>query len=323
MPEQPPFHPIKTVYSYLPFGVRALIDDLVEPYPHDVFRKSVSGGLDDIHEPIIEKLAIRWDSVLRGLHRFPHRYFTAGSEEGIREFLSYLALTGAEEINVLAGDYEGYEAVATTRGIVTHTWPVGHLARNIPRGWWFVSQPSARDGNILPDGTLTDICNAGHKVFLDLSYLGTTDESRFHVDHPNIKAVALSFSKPFGLFYYRIGFLFSRVPLQSLEANRWFKNVFSLLVAERVIDRLGPQWPALQFKHAQRKIVDYVAAKTGIPLHASDTFLLAHMSAAEADALDTQRRLITMPFRRADSYRFCLTPYFMEREDGTAPLEML
>lgn len=314
------FHPIKTVYSYLPFAVRRLIDELTEPYPHDVFLSSVDGGLDMLQEPTINSLIDHWDTAVRGLEQFPYRYFTAGSEEGIREFLSMLALKGVNHINVLLGDYEGYEAVAHTRGIDAHHWPMGHLVNAAPHSWSFISQPSARDGNVLPDGTLTDICEAGQNVFLDLSYLGTTDEMRLHADHPNIKAVALSFSKPFGLFYYRIGFLFSRIPIPALDANRWFKNVLSILLADRVINRLGPLWPGRTYKRRQQQLVARIADETGIPMHPSDAFLLAYTSSAEGAGLDSERRALIKPFQRADGYRYCLTPYFLE-QDRTAGMD--
>jgi len=309
------FHPIKTVYSYLPFEVRRAIDSVTKVFPHDVYLSSVDGGLDHIHEPVIEKLVARWeDETTIGLDTFPYRYWTAGSEEGIREFLSALELKGIDDINVLDGEYEGYEAVAHTRGIRTRTWPMGHLARNVPRGWWFISQPSARDGNTLPDGIVYDICEAGHKVFLDLSYLGTTDPMIYRVDHPGIQAVALSFSKPFGLFYHRIGFLFSRMPIPALEANRWFKNVLSILIAERVIEQFGSHWPGATFKGQQQTIVSNISQASGIPLRSSNAFLLARMSVQEAAALGEAERKLVEPFRRADGYRFCLTPYFLQRD---------
>ena len=46
----------------------------------------------------------------------------------------------------------------------------------------------------------------------------------------------VSFSKPYGLFYYRVGFTFCREPIPALYANKWFKNVYGLLVAEKILN---------------------------------------------------------------------------------------
>ena len=51
-----PFKAITTVYSYYMPEVRELITDLTREYPHDVFLRSISPGLDDFHHPVIDKL---------------------------------------------------------------------------------------------------------------------------------------------------------------------------------------------------------------------------------------------------------------------------
>ena len=67
---------------------------------------------------------------------------------------------------------------------------------------------------MLPAGTVEAIAAAGHRIFYDLSYLGATDPgARFDISHPAVSYAAVSFSKPYGLFYYRIGFTFAREEL--------------------------------------------------------------------------------------------------------------
>src|SRR5262249_11895083 len=156
----------------------------------------------------------------------------AGSEEGIREYLTLLQSSGVHEIYAWKGDYEGYREVARTRGVRLVELDAEADPASVPRGHWFLSNPSARDGMIVPREQIQAICEAGHQVFYDLSYLGMTGPAVYDLAHPNIAAVVVSFSKPYGLFYYRIGFTFSRAAIPVLEANKWFKNVYGLLIAD-------------------------------------------------------------------------------------------
>jgi hypothetical protein len=77
-----------------------------------VFLRSVVPGLDDFHEPVFEKLVTAHRRAVPDLGPFALRYPTAGSEEGIREYLTLLQTKGVERIYVWKGDYEGYREVA-------------------------------------------------------------------------------------------------------------------------------------------------------------------------------------------------------------------
>src|SRR3989338_6570437 len=230
------FRAITTVYSYLPPEIRELISEIAREYPHAVFLRSVSPGLDDFHEPIIGKLVVSHADDIPHLRGFQFRYPISGSEEGIREFMTVLQTRGVKQIYMLQGDYEGYREVARTREIHTVEVAIDVNPRHLERGDWFIS----------------DVCEAGHKVFYDLSYLGTTEPYVYNLSHPNIVAAAISFSKPYGLFYYRIGFMFSRENVPSLYANKWFKNIFSLIIAERVLEKLDLKKFASKYKALQR-----------------------------------------------------------------------
>jgi hypothetical protein len=67
-------------------------------------------------------------------------------------------------------------------------------------------------------------------------------------------------------------------------------------------------------KKSQQDIVQSVADATGIPWQPSDAFLLAHLKDVHAGSLDEQQLRLIEPFRRAGGYRFCLTPYFVDRD---------
>lgn len=308
---------ITTVYSYYFPEVRKAISELVQPYPHGVFLKSVYPGLDDFHSPIIQRyLDFQSDSVPR-LRDFMFRYPTAGAEEGIREFLTLLQTQGTKRIYVLKGEYEGYKAVGITRGIETVELEPDADPDKIERGVWFISNPSAKDGNIIQNDAINRICEAGHHVFYDLTYLGSTEPYVFDLSHPNILAAVVSFSKPFGLFYYRVGFAFSRMEIPSLYGNKWFKNIFSLLVADKIMSSLAPMYLPSRYLPVQKQIIDEINMEHGLGIRPSDALLLGYLRKDDAEKLSRDRAEMIKRFQRGDGYRFCLTPYYegLEREN--------
>jgi histidinol-phosphate/aromatic aminotransferase/cobyric acid decarboxylase-like protein len=313
---------ITTVYSYYTLEVRRVVDELVAEYPHEVFLRSVSPGLDDFHLPVIARLVERHRADVPALAGFAHAYPTSGSEEGIRELMSAIAASDERcPAYMFAGDYEGYREIARTRCVEFQELPCSLEApARVPPGWWFLSNPSARDGNLLPRELIDAVLAAGHRVFYDLSYLDATPPAVFDLSHPNVAAAAISFSKPYGLFYYRIGFTFSRAPIQALVANKWFKSVFGLLLAERLMQTVDARAHAAKYAAIQAEIVADIEREHAFGLRASDAFLLAHVPPAAAEHLDAHRRALLARFARGDGYRLCLTPYFLTRESDRAPL---
>jgi histidinol-phosphate/aromatic aminotransferase/cobyric acid decarboxylase-like protein len=306
------FKAITTVYSYYLPEIRALITDLTREYPHEVFLRSISPGLDDFHHPIIEKLVAAHRHEVPHLGQFPYHYPTAGSEEGIREYLTLLQSRGVEQIYAWKGDYEGYRETAKTRNITTVEVDYDCDPAALPPGHWFLSNPSARDGMIIPPEKVLAIAEAGHRVFYDLSYLGATPPSVFDVNHPNVVAAVISFSKPYGLFYYRIGFTFCREAIPALHANKWFKNVYGLLIADKILDKIDQVRLVRKYKAIQADIVGRIKKTIGLDVSASDAFLLAKLPATSATQLSPKQQQAIHKFRRGDGYRFCLTPYFEE-----------
>src|SRR5262249_8363238 len=142
----------------------------------------------------------------------------------------------------------------------------------------------------------------------------------FDVSHPNIVAAAISFSKPFGLFYYRIGFTFSREAVPGLYANKWFKNMYGLLIADRILDEIDQVELTQKYKGIQAGIVQRINEGFALGVSASDAFLLAKLPATAATQLPQERLEWIARFKRGDWYRFCLTPYFEEAgADGGFP----
>jgi hypothetical protein len=123
----------------------------------------------------------------------------------------------------------------------------------------------------------------------------------------------VSLSKPYGLFSHRIGLSLFRRAVPSLIANElWFKNIFGLKLATEVLTRIDGESYAKEYKAEQNAIVAQLRRESGLPLMASDAFLLAHIN--EAESLTPAQQTALSRYKRGPRYRFCLTPFFVNRE---------
>lgn len=272
--------------------------------------------LDMIHEPVIDRVVKAYKEVVPDLGGLGSRYFTSGSSEGIFHKLSEIKNRGINSIYTLDGEYEGYQEYGKAMGIESISVDLlSTKLKDLKPGVWFISNPSAREGNIIDNEYIQAICESGNEVVLDLAYVGSTKPYTFDVSHPNISTVFLSFSKPYGLFRERVGFTFSREPVDSLYANKWFKHIGGLLIGLKVAEEVGPKalWP--RYNGVQSKIVDSINQDFGLGIKPSDVLLLAH--SVQEDLTPEQEALVSQ-FRRGSGYRFCLTPYFekLELEGG-------
>jgi len=273
--------------------------------------------LDMIHDPLIELLAHLYEPVVPALKEFSFRYVTSGSSEGLFKYLIDLKHSqGIDTIYTLLGEYEGYREYGKTLGIQTIEFdPLRDNLCNLKPGVWFVSNPSARDGNIIPDSFIQGLCERGNKVVLDLAYVGSTNPRIFDVSHPNVVAVLLSMSKPYGVFWERVGFTFSREPIQSLYANKWFKSIRSLVLGVTLVDKVSTLDLYTTYKPVQSQIIDFIRSEFGVELACSDVLLLGHNPSYIVDQKKDQRALLA-DYKRGNAYRVCLTPHYetFERE---------
>lgn len=276
---------------------------------------------------------------------FPEHYPTAGSSEAIREILRMAPWT-QQSLVIFEGEYEGYEAIAGMQHTPIHVvrradW-AATLAEWNDRGppWhgqaqWWISQPSAIDGNVWPDfdawlNALTELERrhpGSLQVWVDVSYLGvTTRPWRAALTSPVIAGVVFSLSKAMGAYYRRIGGCWSRQPLPGLWGNRWFKNLDSLYLGERWLrEQLRERNPTphqlLQWQQQAMKRLDL-----SDHWQASDVPLLVH--AREPHRAPPTRGMEPAwwhlgargPSDAPASRRLCLTPtlttLFPKSEDG-------
>ncbi len=329
---------MKAVYTYFFPEVRSLVH-FGEKIPDELYLTSTSAetaqcaldgmfksrfevpatlegkvDLDSIHIPIIDKIVEAYAEHAYALRDFPNRYPMAGSSQGIFHLLAELKAKGTNEIYVLKGEYEGYAEYGKTLGINTHEIPPEEI-ENVKPGTWFISNPSARDGNIIPNEFITKLCENGHKIILDLAYVGSTKPYEFDISNENIPAVLLSFSKPYGVFRFRIGgFAFSRTPVESLYANKWFKDVPRLLTALKIVEKIPPGSLYPKYSAVQKAIVKEINEDFSLNMRASDALLLGYLKKTDTFGFDEEKKKVIMPFERGDNYRFCLTPYYEKFE---------
>lgn len=273
-------------------------------------------NLDELHRPITERIVKAYSPFVSGIEKYPAKYLTAGSSEGIFHVMAELKAQGKDSIYVLKGEYEGYKEFAKQ----LHINPIEiDLEKNnisqLPEGDCFISNPNARDGNILPEGLIDTLANY-HRVHLDLAYVAGTLPHVFDASHPNIKTIFMSLSKPFGLFRWRIGYLLSREPLDSLYANKWFNGTFNHLLGLKIVEEIGLTRLPLKYRATQEAIVSKLGERFGFPLKPSDAILLAHMKTSEMSQ-SHESGINIETYRRDNNFRLCLTPFYEEKEDSS------
>jgi histidinol-phosphate/aromatic aminotransferase/cobyric acid decarboxylase-like protein len=311
----------QTVYGYPHHEVEQVVQTLWATQTDtllSLYRNPWTKSQDDLHEPMMDAwTAWATPSLVESLSHFPHRYPTAGASEGIREVLADFKAHGGEHVAVFDGEYEGYAQIAlhyhlkVTR-ISRTDWP--GVFHQIPkRALFWVSQPSALDGNLWPyyDTFLHQLhqFRPDVSVWVDLSYVGAVPFGRppVCVESPNVKGVVVSWSKPFGVYYHRIGALWCKSPNQALWGNRWFKNLFSLRLGQTLCETFSPFALAQLNANRQARSIEQVNRTHGVSLTPSDVPLLATLSRKDAPDswISAFNRAPTLPFLRV-----CLSPSF-------------
>lgn len=299
-------HPEKTVYSFHYPEIETVVREVVKDFPHDLYRQNWSPGLDDLHEPLLnayERFA-RTEGGVIGWGRFPHRYYVNGSSEAIFHLLARHKATMPDvPLYQLHGEYQGYREFAKALGLnIKDIWAPSEQTPGV----LILSNPSAIDGNRLSSSLVASALER-HKVIFDFAYVGMTEMPlEFSLDHENVIAVVASLSKPFGLYYHRIGFAWSANPIASLYGNRWFKNVFSIKVGEAALKRIDMRAIRAKYTTQQCVATEQAGDALGCELLPAEVWLLANaQSTREAENIDAMRK-----FERGGGYRICLTPYY-------------
>lgn len=297
-------------------AVVAALDEARKPL-HDGYREAWTQKQDAAHETFFRTWK-EWSSPVVELDgsQFPNMYPTAGASEGLRAAIeAHRTRCRAEKraavIHVFEGEYEGYDAYAKAAGVEVRThsrenWR--EAATKIGKGdQFYISQPSAIDGNVWEDfdafARALNEARPSAQIMLDLTYVGCVARPfRVKADHPNVAAVFFSLSKPFGVYYHRIGGCLSREPYDGLYGNKWFKNLLSLGLGTELMKRHGVHDLPRKYQPLQERAIAYAKNALGIYFSPRDVFLLAGSKPAVCPSL-MDRHLA-----RARAGRLCLTP---------------
>lgn len=332
--------PMKAVYSFLYPETRTILKRVEQALTDEIFRVTTSarraeeilegiflpalslpalpGGtldLDMLHIPVIERIVQAYSSQVPALKNFPWSYYGAGSSDLLFHLLAQLKVSDIDKINVLEGEYEGYAAQANNLRMKCQVHdPFGEALWKLPAGAiFFISQPSAANGMIIGNDFINRLCDAGYKVVLDLSYVGSTAPFEFDVSHENVIAALLSFSKPYGTFRFRVGgFAFMRAECPSLYGNKWFKDCSRILQSLLLAESIGPSGLYEKYRSVQMDAIRELNQNFSIELKPSAVILLAHMNViqeSQQKVVDKTHRFLSQ-FERGKFYRLCLTPFF-------------
>ncbi len=313
---------VRTVYGIYYPETRRVVDELWAERPHAWYERNYTGRQDSMHQGCMDRWRA-WVSaagVTLGAG-YAHGYPTAGANEAIHALLAQQAVQpaggGGRRIHVFEGEYEGYSHLALALGleVVTHTRSVDAYraslaARARPGDAFWISQPSALDGNLWGGFDELRAWLAVHapgvKLVVDLTYVGAVPTAtQIDLDHEQVAAVVWSLSKPFGVYYHRVGGLVSRREVATLRGHHWFKNLFSVHLGERLMAAHSACELPARYAPVQAETLARARAAGELPAsaRASDVVMLAH---AHARAPEDDARFAE--YARGGGLRFCLSP---------------
>ncbi len=301
----------KTVY--------AMVNHFVENTKYDLLVNKFGDFVDQNREPWTNKQDayhveffnkwVKWSSPVVEFNRenYPYFYPTAGASEPLRQIIfSRGALCEPVNIHVFTGEYEGYEAMAQAANItvVKHDRDDWKTVTNHMDEFdlFFISQPSAIDGNIWEDYNEFIKTMPEDSVVADVTYVGATKipDVKINLNAKSIRNVVFSLSKPFGCYYDRIGGVFAREEDLGLFGNKWFKNLYSISLGSELLDRYPVDYMWNYFHTTQYKVIEEL--KDNYPnLVPSDVYILATYEHDGSNAIDNY-------LTRYKKARVCLTP---------------
>jgi histidinol-phosphate/aromatic aminotransferase/cobyric acid decarboxylase-like protein len=264
--------------------------------------------LDELHTPVIERIRTVQTEHMPGLESFANTYPTHGSSQSMFTLLAEWKAKGKlSSIAVLDGEYEGYEAYANTLNIPVTRHESFEGVEPQEDQVWFISNPSAVDGNWIDKDAWKRFTEAGHSIVFDAAYVGLTPDGTVDVSSPNIKAVLTSPSKIFGVFRYRnTGVTYTREPVDSMYGTKWFKDIPALLDTLKLYETFGHKELVHQYRPRQERICQALSELVGATIVPSDVLLLGSTTKPLGDAY--QR------FARRNVHRFGLTKLFEDFE---------
>jgi len=286
------------------------------------FREAWTGKQDSYHREFFEtwlewsKKAVELDADI-----WAFQYPTAGASEPLRHLIYDLAARtlGKARVHVFAGEYEGYKAMAEAAGLelVEHDRDIDAIPENIADlatqvyddDLFFISQPSAIDGNVWEgfNGFLEAM--PAQSVVADVTYVGSVPRAaikeRFNLNSPAIRNIVFSLSKPFGCYYDRIGGMLARKEDPGMFGNKWFKNLTSIALGTALMRNHS----VFDIPERMRDLQEQAAKEVSRQLGAN--FVPSHVTLL-ATSKDRQTGPLAEYLERSGRSRVCLTPRLSE-----------
>jgi len=277
------------------------------------FRDAWTAKQDAMHEEFFS-VWHAWSKPVVDLDRtnFPFYYPTAGASEPLRQLIYDFAVRskGRGHVHVFAGEYEGYRAIAEAARlkVIEHTreeWST--VSQTMRLGdLFFISAPSAIDGNIWKD--FNDFLSRMPKnsVVADVTYVGAVANvpERFDLNQASVRDVVFSLSKPFGVYYDRIGGVFCREENPALFGNKWFKNLTSLRLGTALMNAHGVFDLPRRYRGIQLDAIAAINETLCIRFEAADVYILGVADRHIGDIADY--------LLRGPRHRICLTKLMAE-----------
>lgn len=294
-------------------------DEVREDYLNS-FRHAWTRKQDGYHQEFFDRW-ISWSTPVVDFDAdtWIYQYPTAGASEALRHLIYDLAARHRRtpRIHFFEGEYEGYMKMAEATGLkwIEHSRPEGEGSdtdldiKSIVHSMdaedlFFISQPSAIDGNVW--GEYQDFINAmpANSVVVDVTYVGAVQEDaikkRFDLNARSIRNIVFSLSKPFGVYYDRIGGIFAREEDPGLYGNLWFKNLTSIMIGSHLMATHGVFDVPNRLRPIQLQALENVGLNLGMKLQPSQVVLLGHAPIDQTD-------LLSIYLKRGRRARICVT----------------
>lgn len=201
-----------------------------------------------------------WMEKFVDLTNFNYCYPVAGATDGLNQWL----FQETRQVYVFDGDYS-WIAIQSQKVKVIKS------LNEASNGVLYVSNPSAIDGCFRRDWL--ELGDSGVPIVLDCAYLGTTRQTKLTVP-PNVEKVICSFSKSFGLAPLRLGWIWSRKPIDPLEklVEFGYLAALNLHLTEELTKNFKLDFLFNRLFAEQKRICDRLS------LNASDSVLLGYDS---------------------------------------------
>jgi len=276
----------KIIYNLVYPDTKKVLSRLWKSNSLDLYKKAYKGSQDNLHEDF-KQVWLDWvKDIVVWNKKLVNFYPTAGSNEAIRESISQYSHQKylGHRLHIFEGDYEGYTIFAQAYGIqvIKHDRNDFNSLFGINSGErFYLSQPSSIDGNVWNkfDEFIKFLENfvPGTDLMIDLCYVGSTS-NRYNIDLSSklVHTVFFSLSKVFGVYYHRIGGIFSKKEMPGLIGNHWFENVFSLIFGIELMKKFPVNFLPKKYEKTRKKVIESLNNKYDFNLIPADVFILSN-----------------------------------------------